>query len=56
MTWFSSILPGERKEITEWAKIFHELGLDRKGDNAKTSLFLSPTFLRYGAVKGREEG
>lgn len=40
-------------EITEWAeRIFHELGLDRKGNNAKTSLFLSPTFLRYGAVKG----
>jgi single-stranded-DNA-specific exonuclease len=39
-------------EITEWAeRIFHELGLDRKGDNPKTSLFLSPTFLRYGAVK-----
>ncbi len=40
------------KEITEWAeKIFQELGFDRQGGNSKTSLFLSPTFLSFGAVK-----
>lgn len=44
------------KDISEWAeRIFNELGLDRTGDNARTNLFLSPTFLRFGVVKaGRE--
>jgi single-stranded-DNA-specific exonuclease len=40
------------EEITELAeKIFHELDLERTGDNNKTNLFLSPTFLRFGIVK-----
>lgn len=39
-------------EVKEWAEtVFQELGLARLGENAKTSLFLSPTFLNYGAVK-----
>lgn len=39
-------------KIKEWAEIvFQELGLVRKGENSKTSLFLSPTFLNYGVVK-----
>ncbi len=38
--------------INEWsATIFQELGLARKGDNGRTSLYLSPTFLRFGIVK-----
>lgn len=38
--------------INEWAAtIFQELGLARKGDNDRTSLYLSPTFLRFGIVK-----
>ncbi|MGB4503365.1 MAG: DHH family phosphoesterase [Syntrophaceticus sp.] len=40
------------EEIKEWAElVFQELGFDREGENPKTSLFLSPTFLNYGVVK-----
>ncbi|HHW42041.1 MAG TPA: hypothetical protein GXX19_13045 [Syntrophomonadaceae bacterium] len=40
------------KEIPKWAEvIFNELGLARTGSNEKTSLFKSPTFLKYGSIK-----
>lgn len=40
------------KEVPKWAEmVFKELGLVRTGVNEKTSLFKSPTFLRYGSVK-----
>lgn len=40
------------KEIPKWAEtVFKELGLMRTGANEKTSLFKSPTFLKYGSVK-----
>ena len=44
-------------DIKEWAEIvFQELGLVREGENTKTSLYLSPTFLRFGIVKeGRRD-
>lgn len=39
------------KSIPEWAEsIFCELGFSRTGSNEKTSLFRSPTFLKYGSV------
>ncbi|MGB9793188.1 MAG: DHHA1 domain-containing protein, partial [Thermacetogeniaceae bacterium] len=40
------------KDVPKWAEvIFNELGLVRTGTNEKTSLFKSPTFLKYGAIK-----
>lgn len=39
-------------QINEWAAmVFQELGLARDGENNLTSLYLSPTFLRFGMVK-----
>lgn len=44
------------KDISEWAeRIFSELGLERTGSNTRTSLFLSPTFLRFGVVKSGQD-
>lgn len=40
------------KKIPAWAEvIFNELGLSRTGNNEKTSLLKSSTFLKYGFVK-----
>jgi single-stranded-DNA-specific exonuclease len=40
------------QRVPDWAEaIFNELGLERCGDNGKTSLYKSPTFLKYGFVK-----
>jgi single-stranded-DNA-specific exonuclease len=42
----------QHRQIPPWAEmIFRELGLEQQGENRKTNLFKSPTFLKYGSVK-----